>query len=331
MREQLTIADIAEALGVSKTTVSRAISGKGRIGSDTREKVMSFIKEHDYKPNAVAQGLAKSKTYNIGVVMPGEYILVDMPFFLDCLEGLYQIASKSGYDIIWTMCNNNDMTDLERIIHNHKIDGVVLMRTYVEDHAIELLQKYQVPFITIGSTTYENVIQIDQDHAGGCKELTSILLMKGLKKIALIGGSEEHVVSQTRYQGFREAFLEMKIPIRTELIYQNQENSIMIENVVGKLLKQHVDCIICMDDNICESVLKALCREAVAVPEQVKVASFFNSSMLENYSPTITSLDFDTKELGMVACQTMIDLIRGKEVQPKRLLQYNLVLKESTK
>ena len=72
MGEQLTIADIAEALGVSKTTVSRVISGKGRIGNDTRERVLSYIKEHDYKPNAVAQGLAKSKTYNIGVVMPGK-------------------------------------------------------------------------------------------------------------------------------------------------------------------------------------------------------------------------------------------------------------------
>jgi len=229
------------------------------------------------------------------------------------------------------MCNNNDLTDLERIIYNHKVDGVVLMRTYVEDHAIELLQKSQIPFITIGSTDYENVVQIDQDHADGCRELTSILLMKGLRKIALIGGSEEHVVSRTRYLGFQEAFLEMQIPLRSELVYQNQENPIMITNVVEKLLKQSVDCIICMDDSICESVLKTLSKAKIAVPEQVKVASFFNSSILENYSPSITSLDFDTKELGMVAGQTIIDMIRSKEVPQKQLLKYNLVLKESTK
>lgn len=263
--------------------------------------------------------------------MPGEYVLVDMPFFLNCLEGLYQIASKSGYDIVWTMCNNNDMADLERIVHNRKVDGVVLMRTYVEDHAIEFLQKYKVPFITIGSTAYEHVVQIDQDHAGGCKELTSILLMKGLKRIALIGGSEEHVVSQTRYQGFLEAFQERKLSVISDLIYLNQENTIMIENVVDKLLKKNTDCIICMDDSICESVLKALHKEKISVPEEIKVASFFNSSILENYTPSVTSLDFDTKELGMVACQTLIDMIRGKTVQERRLLQYKLVLKESTK
>ena len=70
LEKNITIADVAEALGVSKTTVSRAISGKGRIGRETRERVLAYIEEHDYKPNVIAKGLAQSKTYNICVVMP---------------------------------------------------------------------------------------------------------------------------------------------------------------------------------------------------------------------------------------------------------------------
>ena len=66
----ITISDVAEALGVSKTTVSRAISGKGRIGEATRQKVLAYIEEHDYKPNVIARGLAQSKTFNLCVVMP---------------------------------------------------------------------------------------------------------------------------------------------------------------------------------------------------------------------------------------------------------------------
>ena len=68
LEKNITIADVAEALGVSKTTVSRAISGKGRIGRETRERVLAYIEEHDYKPNVIAKGLAQSKTYNICVV-----------------------------------------------------------------------------------------------------------------------------------------------------------------------------------------------------------------------------------------------------------------------
>lgn len=68
--KKLTISDVAEALGVSKTTVSRAISGKGRIGAETKERVLAFIQEHNYKPNVLAKGLAKLKTYNIGIMLP---------------------------------------------------------------------------------------------------------------------------------------------------------------------------------------------------------------------------------------------------------------------
>ena len=77
----LTIADIADTLGVSKTTVSRAISGKGRIGSETRERVLKYIDAHNYTPNVIAKSLAQNKTYNLAVVMPGDYELIDLPFF----------------------------------------------------------------------------------------------------------------------------------------------------------------------------------------------------------------------------------------------------------
>ena len=79
MSNNITISDVAEALGVSKTTVSRAISGKGRIGAATRKRVLEYIQEHDYKPNVIARGLAQSKTFNICVVMPGDYASAIFP------------------------------------------------------------------------------------------------------------------------------------------------------------------------------------------------------------------------------------------------------------
>ncbi len=331
MDKNITIADIAETLGVSKTTVSRAISGKGRIGAATKERVMQYIEEHDYKPNVIAQGLAKSKTYNLGVVMPGDYCLVDLPFFQNCLAGLHEIAASMGYDILLTICNNMDMTHVDRIVSNRKVDGVILMRTFVEDKAVQLLREKNVPFVAVGSSTYDKVVQIDQNHEEGCKELTSILLMKQMKKIALIGGNENYVVTQNRLQGYMDAFDEMNEPVRRDLIYMNQENSVMIENAVDEILKKDVDCIACMDDSICSSVLNKLKKENISVPEQMKVASFFNSMILESNLPSITSLSFDVKELGMVTCRTLIDIIEEKEIDNITLLGYEVVLKESTK
>ena len=88
---------ISEALGVSKTTVSRAISGKGRIGEATRQKVLAYIEEHDYKPNVIARGLAQSKTFNLCVVMPEDYALVDLPFFQEVITGIQEIAGMTTF------------------------------------------------------------------------------------------------------------------------------------------------------------------------------------------------------------------------------------------
>ena len=145
-RKDITIADVAEALGVSKTTVSRAISGKGRIGKETRKRVLEYIEEHDYKPNAIAKGLAQSKTYNICVVMPRDYEVVDWNFFQRCLFGIQEMAETVGYDILLTMCQMNDISSLERIVANHKVDGVILMRTFLRMHRLNSCsrKKYSV-------------------------------------------------------------------------------------------------------------------------------------------------------------------------------------------
>ena len=327
----LTIADIADALGVSKTTVSRAISGKGRIGSDTRERVLKYIDEHNYTPNVIAKSLAQSKTYNLAVVMPGDYELIDLPFFQNCIMGIQEIASSFDYDILLTVCNNADVTKLERIVRNRKVDGVILLRSFVEDVQVEYLREKNIPFVVTGSSNYKGVVQVDNDHHAACKELTSILLMKRMKKIALIGGNVEHVVTQSRLKGFKDAFRDNGLPVDESLIYMNLDNPVLLDGKLDDIIKRDVDCIVCMDDAICMEVLSKLRRAGIVVPDQIRVASFYNSSMLETHDPSITSLDFDAKELGMLVCRILLDIVEGNKVQKKTLLGYEVRLRESTK
>lgn len=330
-KKNITIADVAEALGVSKTTVSRAISGKGRIGKETRDRVLAYIEEHDYKPNAIAKGLAQSKTYNICVVMPGNYEVVDWNFFQACLFGIQEMAETAGYDILLTMGRMNDISSLERVIANGKVDGVVLMRTVMKDAQIEFLQEKNIPFVTTGSTNYKGVVQIDHNHRSACKELTSIILMKHLRKIALVGEDEGYVVTHSRLTGFKEAYEQMGEPLDESLLYLNPENRVRVDKAVNEILERNVDCILCMDDAVASRVLKVLREKQVKVPDDVRVASFYDSTILENHVPSITSLSFDAKELGRVACRILLDMVEGIEVDEKTLLPYEVVLKESTK
>ena len=332
-REQnnITIDDVAKALGVSITTVSRAISGKGRISEKTRQRVMEYIKATHYRPNIMAKGLAKSRTYNIGWVIPGDSTVSDLPFFQRCMMGISEIAATKDYDILISMVYDHDISQLRRVIKNHKVDGIILGRTLMKDACVSFLRENGVPFVVIGSSPDDTVIQIDNDHINACKELTSILRMKGVRQFALIGGDVNHVVNQTRQKGFELGLQEQGMTAVENRIYMDCEDEDAVERAVDECIREQVDCIMCMDDRICRCVLDKLNKEDIDIPSQIKVASFYNSVMLENYKPSITSLQYDPKELGIVASRTLFDYISGKEVQRKVLLGYEVVLKGSTK
>lgn len=330
-QKKITIDDIAKDLGVSKTTVSRAISGKGRIGKETVDRVNDYIKQCNYKPNVIAKGLAQSKTYNIGLMIPGDYDLVDLPFFQKCMLGVCEMASAMDYDVIISMIKDADISQMERLVDNHKVDGFVLSRTLVEDAPMKFLKERKIPFVAIGRTEEDNVVQVDNDHRGACRELTSILLSRGIRKIALIGGNRNHIVTQNRLLGYMEAYEDLRKKPDNKLIYMEAEGRVRIEQIVDDLIPKKADCILCMDDSICAYVLAKLKKEKIRVPQDIKVASFYNSTTLEYNMPAITSLQFDGWELGRVACQALLTQIDGKAVESQILLGYEVSMKESTK
>lgn len=329
-QNKITIGDVADALGISKTTVSRAISGKGRIGEDTRQRVLAYIKANHYQPSVVAKGLAQSKTYNIGWVMPGDSNVTDLPFFQRCMMGISEVAATRDYDILLSMVYDNDISQLIRVVKNRKVDGIILGRTLMRDERIAFLEKSGVPFVVIGSTPKGEAIQIDNDHINACKDLTSILIMKGIRKMALIGGNSNYVVNQTRLKGFQLGMEEQGMEVNPEWIYMDSDTDEAIERVVDEVMQNGVECIVCTDDRICYSVLRKLHRDGIMVPDQIKIASFYNSAILDSNQPSVTCLQYDPKELGEVACRTLLDYISGQEIQKKVLLSYEVALKGST-
>ncbi len=328
--DRITIGDVADALGVSRTTVSRAISGKGRIGTATRDKVLRYIEKNNYRPSAIAKSLANSKTYNIGLVIPGDCDAVSLPFFQKCMMGISEIASLDDYDVVISMVTEKDVTQLKRIIENKKVDGVILSRTLSKDLALDYLNEKRIPFVAIGSTVYD-VYTVDNDHISACAELTSILLMKFSGSIGLIGGDESHVVTQSRLDGYKRAFVKAGMEVNKSNVFLNVSNAQMVGRAVEQLLAQGVECIVCMDDSICSMSLYYLKMKGIEVPNQVRLASFYDSAFLESNIPSITALQFDVEEISRTACRKVLDLIDGAEVEKNTVLGYDVVLKESTK
>ncbi|MBP3238426.1 MAG: LacI family DNA-binding transcriptional regulator [Lachnospiraceae bacterium] len=319
------IDDVAKALGISKTTVSRSLSGKGRISEATRQKVLDYVESHNYRPNPIAKGLANSKTYNIAWVVPANSDMNALSFFQRCLGGVINASNEEDYDIIITTTHAYDNRRLKKLIDNRKVDGVILGQTLVDDINIKLLADSGMPFVVIGSTNIDNVTMIDNDHSAACRELTAVLVMKGLKRIAYIGGDSTKVVNITRRDGFIKGCQGNNSMIRMDC---NDYKDVAV--AVDEAIEKNSDCIVCEDDRICQQVLAKLEKDMISVPEQIKIASFYNSTLLENNKPPITSLQYDPRELGKVAVNIFLKKIDNKEVPQKTILGYEVLLKGST-
>jgi len=327
----MTIGDIAKDLGLSKSTISRAISGKGRISESTMLKVQDYIRKHNYKPNAMAKGLAQSRTYNIGVILPADANLTQIPFFQSCLMGICEEAANEDYDVVVTTVKEDDITFLQRLIYNQKVDGVILTRSLVNDVPAGYLKKNGIPFVVIGSCEEDDIIQIDSDHIAGCCELTSILLMSGCHSLALLAGNQNYMVNRNRYAGFVKAFRDLKVNMDESIVFLDMNNNIVIDHAVKTVMDKHTDCIVCSDDLICSRVLAKLNNDNYSIPEDVKVASFFNNAHLESYNPPITALSINPVELGAAAAKRLIAVISAADVIAKTWVNYEIMLKRSTK
>lgn len=328
---KLTIADVAEHLGISKTTVSRAISGKGRVSEETRRRVQSYIDQMDYKPNVIAKGLAQSKTYNIAVMLPADCDMQELPFFQNCMCGICEAAAKRDYDVLSVYTTAGGLGGLERIISNHKVDGVVLTRTLVEDVAAEYLKKRKIPVVAVGSSTDMSLIQVDHDHRSACRELTQHLLSQGIRKVGLIGGNESHMVTRNRYEGFADAFRMAGLPVDMNLVYFGVEKAQEIEHAVEELLEKKAECIVCMDDMICNYVMQTLRETGTNLLNTVKVVSFYGGVSGSVLASQVETVEFDAKKLGSVTCNTLLDVIDGRQIAVRQLLPYKLRTVERVK
>ena len=223
------------------------------------------------------------------------------------------------------------ITQLERAVTNRKIDGAILTRTLADDVPMRYLQESGVPFVAIGSTDDARTVQIDNDHRGACGELTGRLLDGGIRSLALIGGREEFIVTKNRLLGFEDAFGKRPDWNGSRQTFLNVDTDREVEEIVEKLLKEQTECIVCMDDFLCGCVLDVMQTRQVSVPGQVQVVSFYDSSLLANRTPSVTSIRFDVEELGKMACGTLLKMLDGEVAQGRTLLGYEVRMRESTK
>lgn len=335
-KKQVTANDVAKMAGVSPSTVSRVISNNPRISEPTRRKVLKCMEELGYYPNANARSLAIKKTGTVGIIIPTtseDYF--SNPFFAESLRGIIRGASKSGYDLLLSTNTEKgeELKITKKFVRGSKVDGIILMTSKVDDECIEYLKNIDFPFSIIGSTDDEKINQVDNDNALAAYELTKHLIEIGRKRIAMIVGDINLVVSKKRIKGYKKALSEANIDFDENLLFSGSFDEKTGYDYGVKISKINPlpDGLIVADDLVAFGAVKAFEDLGINIPKDIAVASFNNSVLAKHSNIPLTSVDINAFELGREAMNLLVDAIEDEVRGEKITIPYNIYKRESTK
>ena len=197
--------------------------------------------------------------------------------------------------------------------------------------SIDLLQQYGVPFVAIGRIENDDIPQADNDQLGAASEMTRVLFQMGARRIAYLGGSGTYTVNADRLRGYLRGLAEFGVSADQSLIRTGIESDEQRTDALEAVLEQHPDCLLCCDDRIAFDLMRELRNRHIRVPEQLRLASLYDSELLAGTTPAISAVQFDAERLGSTACRMLLDVMAGKDIPLRQVQGYQVILRESTK
>lgn len=320
-----TLDEIARELGYNKTTISRVISGKGRISEKTRQRVQAFIQERGFRPNALARSLANSRTYNLGVVVPRDAGLIESGFLTRCVTGICAAATERDFDVLMVADAEGE---LRRVLQNGKVEGVIFVRSLEDCPARALLKQHGTPYAVIGPAD-PGELSVDNDNEAACRALTAAVLGAGASRPALLGGEARHRVTHSRLKGFLDGCADRGVTPDPALIFTDLDAA-GLDRATDALTAAGADAVFCMDEGLCALMMMRLKDRGVGVPGDLKVACFYDGGALEFMSPPVTAIRFDAAELGRRACERLLLTIEGGDARSGVIGEYRIIWRQST-
>lgn len=328
---QVTIKDIARELGISPSTVSRALKDHPDISVETKKAVNELADKLNYQPNIVALSLRQKKTNTIGVIIPE---LVHF-FFSTVISGIEDVAHQAGYNVILAQSNEAYPREVAHVkaLFNSRVDGMLISlarETTNFDHIESIISK-GVPIVfydrMYNSPTASKVIV---DDYAGAKEAVNHLIDQGCKKIAHMVGAPTLMISKDRLRGYKDALTEHGIAVDEKLILACDSGTFEEgKEVARKLLasKTPIDAIFTNNDPMAMGAMVAIKEKGLSIPEDIAVVGFSNWFFGELMEPSLTTIDQPGFEMGQEAARLLIRQIERKDKEQEELPVETKVLK----
>ena len=335
MSSPITIKDIAKALNISASTVSRALKDHPDISKETKDAVNNLAAKLRYKPNAVALSLKNSRTNTIGVIIPE----VVHFFFSSVISGIEDVAYDAGYNVM--VCQSNERYAREIInaqaLDSNRVEGaLVSVSKETHDFAHLLyLEENGIPLVFFDRAPEE--LDVDKVIIDDCKaayNATTHLIETGCKRIAHLAAPQTLGIGIQRLAGYKKALEDHGIPYREEWVIVADSFELAGDATRNLMhLSTPPDAIFAVNDMTAVGAMKTLQRMSIAVPNKVAIIGFSAGFFSDITTPTLSSVDQHGYEMGVEAAKLLLERIE-KPVEGKHKTHYidtHLVLRESTK
>jgi len=337
--EAITIKDIARALNLSVSTVSKALRGSHEIGEETKQTVLKYAREHNYKPNPIAQSLKKGHSRSIGVIVCN----IDNNFFSQAIDGIESIAQSKGYNVIITQSRESYEKEVSNSEHlsSRSVDGLIISlsaETKNIDHLKRLHEK-GLPIVFFDRVTDEiPTHRLIANNFKGAYEATRHLIQQGCRKIAHVTSSDSLSITAERLAGYKQALLDAGHSIDERYIKFCLHGGMIQEETYQALaelfhLPEKPDAIFTASDRLSTTTLSQLRTMQIPIPCEIALVGFTNSTSADIFNPSLTSVIQPALEMGQQATEMLVSLIESRRPVTqfeKRVLETQLQIRDSS-
>jgi DNA-binding LacI/PurR family transcriptional regulator len=320
----MNIGEIARRSGVSRSTVSYALSGKRAVSESTRRRIQQVIDESGYRPNAAARALKEGRTRTLGLVIPpagGHLTYMQLEFVASVMEA----AARADLDVLLSPSGGDHDRSFERVVVGRRVDGVILMEIRLDDPRVTRLTQVGVPFVGIGRTaTPYGMCWVDMDYAALVGRCVDHLADLGHRHIALINRSAELVAvgygpAHRAREGFAEAVARRCV---NGAEFSCADHAAAGDACVKEILRTHPEATaaVTVNEAALPGIQRALERAGLMIPRRFSVVGVAASYWAEQFHPPLTAADMPAVEMGSTAVEFLIERIAKPDAPPRQQL-----------
>lgn len=324
-KEEVTLKDIAEAVGKSVAAVSRALNNHDDISIETRE----YIKQ-------VARQMGYASTNTLGLIIPTLSPRTADPYYSELLAGIASAAAEREFDLVVSTCvpGPEEQWAYLRLINSRRVDGIIVTRPRWRDSRIELLLEKKFPFAVIGATNLAgDFISVCDDAHAAVAQVVEHLVSQGHERIALVNTPSDLFFSSDILAGFRQAMRQAQLPINEEFLEQSDFSQKEGYRAGQTLLSkpEAPSAIIAADDVVALGVMAAAQDQGLEIGQDLAVTGYGDILLAEFAQPPLTTIHRPTYTLGQQACQRLIARINNETIdQPTLVFKPSLVIRQSS-